>query len=350
MRNPQLPALAVAVGLVIFLGCGRQPATSQAIDSRKLAMFAPLPELLPVKAGTPTEARITLGRMLFYEPRLSKSQTISCNTCHKLTNYGIDEEPTSTGHKGQRGERNSPTVYNAALHFAQFWDGRAADVEEQAKGPVLNPIEMAMPSAVRAIAVLKSIPEYVEAFKLAFPNEKEPITFDNMASAIGAFERRLLTPSPWDRFLKGDQTALTAEQKAGFNTFVAAGCQTCHAGSLLGGNLYQKLGAAKPYPDAADPGRYKVTKSESDRMVFKVPSLRNVAKTGPYFHNGRVPVLAQAVSQMAEYQLGRQLTDVEVRSIMDWLGSLTGEIPAQYIIEPPLPKSTAKTPRPDAAD
>jgi cytochrome c peroxidase len=288
--------------------------------------------------------------MLFYEPRLSKSQTISCNTCHKLTNYGTDEEPTSTGHKGQRGDRNSPTVYNAALHFVQFWDGRAADVEEQAKGPLLNPVEMAMPSATRAIAVLKSIPEYLEAFQRAFPNEKDPVTFDNMANAIGAFERRLLTPSPWDSFLKGDQAALTAEQKAGFNTFVAAGCQTCHAGVLLGGNLYQKLGATKPYPDAADPGRYKVTKNESDRMVFKVPSLRNVAKTAPYFHNGRVPVLEQAVSQMAEYQLGRQLTDAEVRSIIAWLGALTGEIPAAYIKEPPLPKSTARTPRPDATD
>jgi cytochrome c peroxidase len=350
MRNTQLPVLAVAVGLLISLSCGRQPATSQAIDSGKLAMFAPLPELLPVRSGAPTEAKITLGRMLFYEPRLSKSQTISCNTCHKLTNYGTDEEPTSTGHKGQHGDRNSPTVYNAALHFVQFWDGRAADLEEQAKGPLLNPVEMAMPSPVRAIAVLKSIPEYVEAFQRAFPNQKDPVTFDNMANAIGAFERRLLTPSPWDRFLKGDQAALTAEQQAGFNTFTAAGCQACHAGALVGGNLYQKLGAAKPFPDAADPGRYKVTKNESDRMVFKVPSLRNVAKTAPYFHNGRVPVLAQAVSQMAEYQLGRQLTDEEVRSIIAWLGSLTGEIPAEYIKEPPLPKSTAKTPRPDATD
>lgn len=350
MRTTRFLMITAAVVVSISLSCGRQPSASQAIDSRKLAMFAPLPELLPARSGTPAEARITLGRMLFYEPRLSKSQTISCNTCHKLTNYGIDEEPTSTGHKGQRGDRNSPTVYNAALHFAQFWDGRAADVEEQAKGPVLNPVEMAMPSGKRAIAVLKSIPEYVKAFQRAFPSQKDPVTFDNMANAIGAFERRLLTPSPWDRFLKGDQAALTAEQKAGFNTFLAAGCQTCHAGALVGGNLYQKLGGAKPYPDATDPGRYKVTKNESDRMVFKVPSLRNVAKTAPYFHNGRVPVLEQAVSQMAEYQLGRQLTNQEVRSIIAWLGALTGEIPAEYIKEPPLPKSTARTPRPDATD
>jgi cytochrome c peroxidase len=342
--------IAVAVVVLISLSCGRQPSASQAVDSRKLAAFAPLPELLPVKSGAPIAQKIVLGRMLFYEPRLSKSQTISCNTCHKLTNYGIDEEPTSTGHKGQRGDRNSPTVYNAALHFAQFWDGRAADVEEQAKRPVLNPVEMAMPSPKRAIAVLKSIPEYMEAFKRAFRNEKDPVTFDNMVNAIGAFERRLLTPSPWDRFLKGDEAALTAEQKAGFNAFIAAGCQTCHAGALLGGNLYQKLGATKPFPDASDPGRYKVTKNESDRMVFKVPSLRNVAKTAPYFHNGKVPALEQAVSQMAEYQLGRQLTDAEVRSIIAWLGALTGEIPAEYIKEPPLPKSTARTPRADPTD
>lgn len=340
--------IVVVVGFVICLGCSRQP--SIAVDSAKLSAFAPLPEVIPAKTGALTEEKIVLGRMLYYEPRLSKSQTISCNTCHKLTEYGIDEEPTSTGHKGQRGDRNSPTVYNAAAHFAQFWDGRAADVEEQAKGPVLNPVEMAMPSGKHAVAVLKSMPEYVEAFQRAFPGEKDPVTFDNMAIAIGAFERKLVTPARWDKFLKGDQAALTAEEKAGFNTFMAAGCQTCHAGTLLGGNLYQKVGAVKPYPDTADPGRYKVTKNEADRMVFKVPSLRNATKTAPYFHNGKVPALDQAVSQMGEYQLGRRLSEAEVRSIVTWLASLTGEIPAGYIKEPVLPKSTAKTPKPDTAD
>lgn len=288
--------------------------------------------------------------MLYYDARLSKSQKLSCNSCHQLDRYGVDNEPTSEGHKNQRGDRNSPTVYNAAAHFVQFWDGRAADVEEQAKGPVLNPVEMAMPDAKAVVAVLKSMPGYVQAFKRAFPGEKDPVTYDNAARAIGAFERRLLTPARWDKFLGGDQAALTAEEKVGLNTYLAAGCQTCHAGALLGGNLYQKLGTVKGYPDTADPGRFKVTKNEGDRMMFKVPSLRNIEKTGPYFHNGKVVTLEQAVSQMGEYQLGKRLSDGEVRSIVTWFKSLTGEIPEGYIKAPELPKSTPKTPKPVEAD
>jgi cytochrome c peroxidase len=262
----------------------------------------------------------------------------------------VDNEPTSDGHKGQKGDRNSPTVYNAAGHFVQFWDGRAANVEEQAKGPVLNPVEMAMPGEKQVVAVLKSMPDYVAAFKKAFPEDKDPVTYDNMAKAIGAFERKLVTPARWDKFLGGDQTALTDEEKTGFNAFVAAGCQTCHAGTLLGGNLYQKLGAAKPYPDASDPGRAKVTKADSDKMFFKVPSLRNVEKTGPYFHNGKLTTLDQAVTHMAEYQLGKQLAEADIKSILIFLNALTGEIPSEYIKEPALPKSTEKTPKPVEMD
>ena len=218
--------------------------------------------------------------MLFFEPRLSKSQKISCNSCHDLATYGVDNQPTSDGHKGQMGDRNSPTVYNAAAHFAQFWDGRAADVEAQAKGPVLNPVEMAMPAEPVVVKVLESMPEYVDAFTRAFPDDKKPVTYDNMARAIGAFERKLMTPSRWDAFLKGDQTALTPEEKVGFKTFIDAGCQTCHSGALLGGTLYQKMGLVKPFPRSADPGRAKVTKTAADQGVFKVPSLRNIEKTG----------------------------------------------------------------------
>ena len=192
--------------------------------------------------------------MLYYEPRLSKGQDISCNSCHMLDKYGVDLQPTSDGHKGKQGDRNSPTVYNAAGHFVQFWDGRAADVEEQAKGPVMNPVEMAMPSEKRVVAVLKSIPEYVELFKQAFPEDKDPVSYRNMARAIGAFERKLVTPSRWDKFLRGDSRALTNEEKAGFNLFMETGCQACHMGTYLGGNMYQMLGLAKPWPDASDPG------------------------------------------------------------------------------------------------
>jgi cytochrome c peroxidase len=287
--------------------------------------------------------------MLYYETRLSTDQKISCNSCHELEKYGVDGQATSDGHKGQKGDRNSPTVYNAAGHVAQFWDGRAPDVEEQAKGPIMNPVEMAMPNEKVVVAVLKSMPEYVRAFRAAFPAEKDPVTLNNMAKAIGAFERKLITPSRWDKFLEGDQAALTPAEKLGFNTFFTAGCQTCHSGALLGASFYQRLGVIKPYPDQSDLGRFQLTKSEGDKMVFKVPSLRNIEKTGPYFHNGKVGSLSDAVERMAEYQIGRKLSDAEIQSIVTWLKSLTGEIPAEYIHPPKLPESTSKTPKPEAA-
>jgi cytochrome c peroxidase len=348
-------SLVLAVALVA-VGCGspQAPASKSAeapqappVDKEKLAFFAPLPAAVPAEYGVATEPQITLGRMLYYEPRLSKSQTISCNTCHDLANYGIDPEPTSTGHKGQKGDRNSPTVFNAAGHFAQFWDGRATDVEAQAKGPVLNPVEMAMPAESTVIAVLGSMPEYVDLFRKAFPQDKRPVTYDNMAKAIGAFERRLMTPSRWDALLSGDQSALTTEETVGLRTFLETGCQSCHYGALLGGTSYQKLGAAKPYPGSTDSGRYKVTKAEPDKGVFKVPSLRNVEKTGPYYHDGKVSSLDQAVRDMAEYQLGKKLTDEQVKQIISFLKVLTGRIDPEYVKPPALPKSTATTPKPD---
>lgn len=340
-----------AVGFsLILLGAGCQRKPAETVDPAKLRLFQPLPAVAVGPAGPPSEELIALGRMLYYDPRLSKSQKISCNSCHDLNRYGVDNEPTSDGHKGQKGDRNSPSVYNAALQFAQFWDGRAADVEEQAKGPVLNPVEMAMPSDKLVVAVLKSMPEYVEAFRRAFPNQKDPVTMDNVARAIGAFERKLLTPARWDKFLAGDSQALTPQEKAGLNTFLEAGCQTCHSGVLLGGDMFQKLGVMKPYPDESDPGRFRVTQREADRMVFKVPPLRNVEKTGPYFHNGKVATLEQAVQEMADYQLGKTLSRKETEAIVAFLKSLTGEIPAAYIKAPELPRSTPRTPPPDLSD
>jgi cytochrome c peroxidase len=340
-------AIAFVGMLYLFAGCSTAPPQPAVVDAAKLKAFAPLPAVV-ASTGNPASAeKVALGRILYYEPRLSKSHQIACNTCHLLDKYGVDGQPTSDGHKGQVGERNAPTVYNAAGHLAQFWDGRAADVEEQAKGPVMNPIEMAMVSEENVLSVLKSMPEYVAAFKAAFPGEKDPVTFDNMAKAIGAFERGLTTPSRWDKFLSGDQNALTSDEKAGLNSYLEAGCQTCHAGAYVGGNLYQKVGLMKAWPDGSDPGREKVTKSEADRMVFKVPSLRNIAMTGPYYHNGKIATLEQAVTIMAEYQLGKTLTDAQTKSIVAWLGSLTGDIPTDYIRQPELPKSTPKTPKPD---
>jgi cytochrome c peroxidase len=293
-----------------------------------------------------TEAKVKLGRMLYYETRLSAGQDISCNTCHPLNAYGAEDEAVSTGHKNQKGSRNAPTVYNAAGHFVQFWDGRAASVEEQAKGPVLNPVEMAMPSDAAAVRVLSSMPEYVALFRQAFPKEKDSVTFNNMALAIGAFERGLVTPSRWDRFLNGDDSALSGAEKAGFNRFIAEGCQTCHNGAYVGGNSFQRLGIIKPWPNQSDLGREQITRQAADRLVFKVPSLRNVAKTGPYFHDGSIATLEEAIRNMAVHQRGSRLSDADVKSIVAWLNTLTGEIPFEYIKPPVLPRSMPNTPTP----
>lgn len=351
MRKKDYPLVAVLTALVLMtVGSGNRATASDEINPAALKIFAPLPESVPGISGLPTEAQISLGRMLYFDPRLSKDQTISCNSCHPLASFGMDEQSTSEGYRGQHGNRNAPSVYNAAGHFTQFWDGRAADVEEQAKGPVRNPIEMAMPSERDVLAVLESMPEYGAAFQRAFPQDPKPVCLDNLGIAIGAFERKLLTPGRWDRFLRGDQAALTAGEKSGLQAFLASGCQSCHAGAYLGGSSFQKLGVAKPYPDNSDPGRFNVTGNEADRMFFKVPSLRNIAMTGPYFHNGGVASLSEAVAQMAEYQRGRKLSERQVAEIVTWLGALTGEIPGEYIKEPVLPKSTPATPRPETGD
>jgi cytochrome c peroxidase len=334
--------------LVLSAACtSRKPAV--AVDSARLGIFQALPPVMDSAANPITEEKVVLGRMLYYDPRLSKGQDVSCNSCHELNKYGVDNQPVSDGDKGQKGTRNAPTVYNAAGHFVQFWDGRAPTVEEQAKGPILNPVEMAMPNEKRALAVVDSMPEYVAAFQKAFPGEKHPVTFDNLAKAIGVFERKLVTVSRWDKFLGGDQAALTDAEKAGLNKFLDAGCQNCHNGIYLGGSMFQKLGLAIPWDNADDPGRFAVTKQEADRMVFKVPTLRNVEKTAPYFHDGSIATLDEAVRQMANHQLARTLSKAEADSIVTFLKALTGELPTEYIKEPPLPKSTSKTPKPDKA-
>ena len=349
MRTSILAVVSSILLTVFAVACGRQalPAVNSKVDQARLDMFAPLPEVVLAAPGAADAALVDLGRMLYYEKRLSKSQKLSCNSCHDLAAFGVDGLATSPGHKGQLGERNSPTVYNASMHVAQFWDGRAHDVEAQAKGPVLNPVEMAMPSEEVVIAVLGSMPGYVEAFTKAFPGEAKPITYDNVGKAIGAFERKLITPSRWDAFLRGDEAALTAEEKAGFTMFTETGCQVCHAGALVGAASFQRLGAAKPYPRADDPGRFRVTHADADRSVFKVPSLRNVQKTGPYFHDGKTATLWVAVRDMGEYQLGRTLTDNEIGQIVTFLRTLTGQLPTDYIKQPALPPSTDATPKPD---
>ncbi len=316
----------------------------------QLSSFGVLPARRDRKDNLVSEAKITLGRMLYFEERLSKNHDVSCQTCHNLDEYGIDPrgETTSAGHKEQMGGRNSPTVYNSALHFKQFWDGRSDTLEDQAKGPPLNPIEMAMADEAAVEKVLNSIPEYVALFEKAFPEEKKPVTFHNMAMAIGVFERGLMTPSRFDDFLGGDEKALTLDERQGLKTFLALGCPTCHNGVAIGATSFQKLGLIEPWPDQEDGGRFTVTEDEADRMKFKPPSLRNVAKTGPYTHTGKIDDLGTMVRLMARHQLGKKdVTDEEVKSVVTFLGALTGEIPTAYIATPDLPESTKKTPKPD---
>jgi cytochrome c peroxidase len=317
------------------------------IPNNTLGAYQPLPEVFASDKNPITEAKVDLGRMLYYDERLSKNHDISCNTCHLLDQFGADGKPVSPGHKGQLGTRNSPTVYNAAGHFVQFWDGRSPDVEDQAKLPVLNPVEMAMPNERAVVRVLRSIPGYVEAFKRAFPDDKRPVTYDNMAKAIGAFERKLVTPAPWDAFLKGDEAALTDEQKQGFLTYTATGCPACHTGPLLGGHMYQKTGLINPWPNQKDQGRYEETKKDGDKMMFKVPSQRNVAKTAPYFHDGSAPDLPKAIGKMAWHQLGKKIEAKDAQAIMAFFEALTGEVPTEYIKKPTLPESGKRTPKPN---
>lgn len=299
-------------------------STAHADDATWKAIFSPLPPVADSAENKVTPEKVALGKKLYLDKRLSKDNDISCNSCHRLDSFGVDNEATSPGHKGQRGGRNSPSSFNAALHATQFWDGRAENVEKQALGPILNPIEMAMPSEQAVIDRLKADKALASEFAKAFPGETDAVTYTNVGRAIGAFERTLITPSRFDDFLRGDSAAITEGEKKGAELFVQTGCVACHNGATLGGNSFQKLGLVKPYP-SKDLGRYEVTKSEADKMMFKVPSLRNVAKTGPYFHDGSVKTLEQAVSIMAQHQLGKQLTQEQVSEIVTFLNSLTAK-------------------------
>ncbi len=349
------------VGLFLNLSAQqkqKRPAKASKEDiellERARTFFKPLPKIADNPENPITPQKVKLGKMLYFDPRLSKSGLISCNSCHNLASYGVDNLPTSVGHKWQSGPRNAPTTLNAALHIAQFWDGRAKDVEEQAKGPILNPIEMAATEQL-VIERIKSIPEYIKLFKQAFPNDQEPITYDNVAKAIASFERTLLTPSRFDKFLEGDVNALTPEEKEGLKIFIEVGCVTCHNGVGIGANMYQKFGLTKPYyevikyddPSKVDEGRYAVTKNEGDKFVFKVPSLRNVTRTYPYFHDGSVWELERAVNIMAEIQLGRKLEPEQISKIVSFLGALEGQISQDALQLPILPASTEKTPKPE---
>jgi cytochrome c peroxidase len=303
-----------------------------ALQKTASSMFGKLPLVAENIDNPLTDEKVLLGKKLYFDKILSKDNTQSCNTCHNIETYGVDNLSTSPGNNGGFGTRNSPTVFNAALHISQFWDGREPDVEAQAGGPILNPVEMAMPSEKIVVERLSKIEEYTKLFAQVFPNEENPITYKNIQKAIGAFERKLITPSRFDDFIAGDTDALSSIEKEGLQLFINTGCVACHSGNVLGGNIYQKFGIYDDYwkhtnSKIIDEGKFQVTKIENDKYIFKSPSLRNIEKTYPYFHDGSVNDLKEAVTIMAKVQLNKELSESDLNALVAFLNSLTGELP-----------------------
>jgi len=318
---------------------GDNKAAGNEVLTQAKVFFKALPKTAENPDNKITDEKVKLGKILYYDKRLSLNETQSCNTCHNLATYGVDNLPTSPGDNGKPGTRNSPTSLNAALQFVQFWDGREPDVEAQAGGPVLNPAEMAMPSEDAVIERLSKIDMYQQLFKAAFPDEENPITYDNMKKAIGAFERTLITPTRFDEFIAGKEDALTEAEQKGLKTFMEVGCTTCHISENLGGTMYQKFGLFGDYAELTksktiDEGRFAVTQNEADKFMFKVPILRNIEKTYPYFHDGSVADLSEAVKIMGKLELNKDLTDEQVADIVTFLKSLTADIPEDWKTEP----------------
>ena len=281
-------------------------------------------ELVPIPTDLKVdEKKVHLGKKLFLDPILSKDKKLSCMSCHNLLHNGADTIAYTKGIHGQEGLFNVPTVYNSVYNFRQFWDGRAKNLKEQALNPIINPVEMgnSMPAVLRD---LKQSKEYPALFGALY---KDGITEDNLAEVLAEFEKTLITPnSPFDRYLNGDEKALTLYELEGYRLFKTKGCISCHNGINIGGNLYNKFGI---YQDAKSEelGRYNTTHREEDKYVFKVPSLRNIALTAPYMHDGRAKTLEEAVNIMTKYQLGRPMDKDELHRIVDFLKTLTGELP-----------------------
>lgn len=353
MKRFLIPALA---SLTFLASCGGESPediekarlAQEKAESEKLeaeigdiarGVFKPLPASADNPDNPVTKEKIRLGQVLYFDKRLSKDGTQSCNSCHNLSTFGVDNLPTSPGDAGENGDRNSPTVLNAALHTTQFWDGRAKDVEQQAGMPITNPVEMAIPSEDFLVKRLSDIDLYKKLFAEAYPEEQRPINYTNLRKAIAAFERTLLTPTRWDDYLGGQSWALSVAEKRGLQTFINTGCTSCHTGELLGGNMFQKFGVHHDYweytkSSKVDEGRFKETGNEADKYSFKVPSLRNVTKTAPYFHDGSVAELPDAIRIIAKVNLNKDLTDDEISSIIAFLDALTGELPVEATQEP----------------
>jgi cytochrome c peroxidase len=327
----------ILLAILASIGCKKkEPPAPEAETTAALEQDAPAPEAVePLKPLPETVdvnmEKVLLGRSLYHDTALSGDGTLSCATCHTLDHGGAEPRKTSTGIRGQIGPINSPTVLNSGFNFVQFWDGRAKDLQEQAAGPVENPIEMGA-SWDKVVERLKKNQEYAKAFAKLYP---DGITKDNATDAIAEYEKSLITPSRFDAYLRGDENAITDAEKRGYATFKEVGCTACHTGVIAGGTMFQKMGLVKDYfadrgtpVTEADLGRFNVTKNPAEKHFFKVPTLRNVELTSPYLHDGSRATLEETVQVMGKYQLGRDLTDAQVNSIVTFLKSLTGELPA----------------------
>ena len=331
---------------LIVMFTGAVLSNSENLRQEAIAIFKPIPQSPPELDGNPSgPAKVELGKMLFFDPRLSSSRTKSCNSCHNLDRWGVDNLSKSIGHGGKEGRRNAPTVFNTIFNVALFWDGRARTLSQQAKMPIENAAEMNnTPEDV--VTTLNSIPGYIKMFKEAFPEQAEPLTYDNVARALESFQTTLTTPdSPFDRFLRGDNKAMTEQQRRGLGKFIGHGCVTCHRGTNVGGNAFFTFGMMVAPEERLRPvndhGRMEVSGRALHDYTFRVASLRNVAKTAPYFRSGVVWDLHEAVRIMAKSQLNAMLPDEDVDDIVSFLGSLTGERP--HIVRPTLPAGTQAT-------
>lgn len=334
------PVLALTIGICATPAMAAR--SDQALLRQAQQIFRPLPKNMATSEYPVTEARVTLGRMLFFDPRISLDGTVSCSRCHEPALYGTDALSKPIGVKDRVNPRNAPTVLNAALEFRAHWRGDRKNVEDQATQALVGPPSFGNPDYPAAMAKIEAIKAYAPLFRKAFPGEKNPITPENWGKAIGAYERTLVTPSPFDAYLKGNVRALSAQARAGLGQFIDSGCISCHNGVDVGGQTFQKFGVLEDYWKATgskqiDKGRFDVTQDPKDMYVFKVPSLRNVAMTPPYFHDGSVATLPQAVNIMARVQLGKHLSDRQVADIVAFLDSLTGPLPRDFKTAPQLP-------------
>ena len=342
MKNRCCMNVMVAISILSMTGMSLGSNGDETLFKQAKSIFGPLPQVMMSEKNPITPEKVKLGKILFYETRISVDGTVSCARCHPFSLYAADGLKKSIGNNCKVNPRNAPTILNAAGQISAHWIGNRADVEDQAKQAVIGPPSFGMPSYEAVENKLKEIRGYADLFKTAFPGEANPITVDNFAKSVGAFERTLVTPSAFDVFVKGDRTALTASQERGLKTFIETGCMTCHSSAYFGGQMYQKFGILEPYwkytkSEPIDEGKYVVTKNEADKYVFKVPVLRNVEKTYPYFHDGSVDKLENAVWIMGKIQLGKDLNKSQLEEVVAFLKSLTGKIPEDALKVPLLP-------------